>query len=608
MRAYALIQHRSGAKNPADEAIPLIAGHPLLAYSVAFARETPVERVLLSTDSPRHAEIGLAYGAEVPRLRAAGGGAGEADILADLETALPARGIPLPDIWVWLDPVHPFRAPAAIAEAIAVLRDRAEVDAVRLVSRPDARLHRIDPEGWLEASDAPAACATTGVEVFRHASWRSRSPSSPRQRVHPLAQPRITALAADSPDGTELVRALLESWPRPAIVAKHVQLPEPLPPLATPAPGVAQLRPHYDRSDPRRQIEILCRLMLHEAKPDYSNTAGDLARARPDLLRTAAELVLSRWPLHPVALHMLALTQLRLGDFAAASQGLRRFRDTTAPLRGFDKRKILRASLLDTRAEPAQRVEDWARHGAQHGALSACSYAVQRAVAEAGAPDLSTFEAQLAISRRAMLAEAESAAMGGDSAARAFVDIVARLQAARSVAIVGNADTLRGSLSATRIEAHDLVVRCNFPVIADFEADVGTRTDLMLFDSSIRGRLVGKMARHANYAEVPALCFGGGRAPPGTPDLPSASPSLMRVIGDVTYACGTTGFRGISLISLILDRPAELFGFTFFPLGRKGDYFEEIAPAVLHEMAYERWFVERVLPVLRPRVRWVQPT
>jgi hypothetical protein len=231
---------------------------------------------------------------------------------------------------------------------------------------------------------------------------------------------------------------------------------------------------------------------------------------------------------------------------------------------------------------------------------------VQRAVAEAYAPDLSAFEAQLAISRRAMLAQAESAAMAGDSAAQAFLDIVARLQAARSVAIVGNADTLRGSLSATRIEAHDLVVRCNFPVIAGFEADVGTRTDLMLFDSSIRGRLVERMARHANYAEVPALCFGGGRPAPGTPDLPSASPSLMRMMQDLGYDHGTTGFRAVLLLTLILDRPAELFGFSFFPLGRQGDYFERSAPEVLHEMAYERWFVERVLPVLRPQVTWVQ--
>lgn len=346
--------------------------------------------------------------------------------------------------------------------------------------------------------------------------------------------------------------------------------------------------------------------MLHEAKPDYSNTAGDLARARPDLLRTAAELILSLWPLHPVALHMLALTSLRLGDFAAASQRLRLFRDTTAPQRGFDTRKILRASLLDTTAEPTRRAEDWARHGAEHGALSASSYAVQLAVAEARAPDLAPFETQLDLGRRAMMAQAEQAAMAGDAAAQALLGIAARLQAARSVAIVGNADTLRGSAEAKRIEAHDVVVRCNYPVITGFESDVGTRTDLMLFDSSFSGRLVELMARHASYPEVPALCFGRAAAP-DTPGPPSAPPSLMRMISDLTYGSGTTGFRAVLLVALILDRPLELFGFTFFPLGSQGDYFARATPEVLHEMAYERWFVERVLSVLRPQVSWVRP-
>ena len=107
MRAYALIPARSGSKGLPDKNVLPIAGHPLLAYSVAFGKRIPVERVPLSTDSPRYAEIGRAYGAEIPGLRgptASGDTAMEEDILADLDTALPARGIPLPDIWVWLKP------------------------------------------------------------------------------------------------------------------------------------------------------------------------------------------------------------------------------------------------------------------------------------------------------------------------------------------------------------------------------------------------------------------------------------------------------------------------------------------------------------------------
>jgi len=58
----------------------------------------------------------------------------EEDILADLAKALPARGIPLPDIWVWLKPTCPFRDPAAVEQALALLAAQPDLDAVRIVS------------------------------------------------------------------------------------------------------------------------------------------------------------------------------------------------------------------------------------------------------------------------------------------------------------------------------------------------------------------------------------------------------------------------------------------------------------------------------------------
>jgi CMP-N-acetylneuraminic acid synthetase len=171
MRAYALIPARSGSRSLPDKNTLSVAGHPLLAHSIAFAKRIPVERVLLSTDSPRYAEIGRAYGAEVPGLRgaaASGDTAMEEDILAELDTVLPARGIPLPDLWVWLKPTCPFRDAGAVAQAIAVLRDRRGAHRTAgspALSHPDT--------GAPATSGAPAPSQGGSRARWRQAATRS---------------------------------------------------------------------------------------------------------------------------------------------------------------------------------------------------------------------------------------------------------------------------------------------------------------------------------------------------------------------------------------------------------------------------------------------------
>lgn len=242
LRAYALIPARSGSKGLPDKNILPVDGHPLLAYSVAFARAIPVERILLSTDSERYADIGRRYGAEVPGLRGAAAShdtAMEEDILADLAESLPARGIPLPDLWVWLKPTCPFRDPAAVTAALGLLSDRPDLDAVRIVSEADARLHVINAEGFLEPllpgwdparskmrrSEFPKVYQPFNLEVFRHQGWVERGSLFIGRRVAPIVLPRITGLDVDDRDSFEIIKALIEARPRPEVVARHLQAP-----------------------------------------------------------------------------------------------------------------------------------------------------------------------------------------------------------------------------------------------------------------------------------------------------------------------------------------------------------------------------------------------
>ena len=66
----AIIPARSGSKGVTDKNIKLLAGKPLMAYSIMAARlATNIDRVIVSTDSEKYAAIAREYGAEVPFLR-----------------------------------------------------------------------------------------------------------------------------------------------------------------------------------------------------------------------------------------------------------------------------------------------------------------------------------------------------------------------------------------------------------------------------------------------------------------------------------------------------------------------------------------------------------
>ena len=68
----AIIPARAGSQRIPGKNIRPLAGHPLLAYSIAAAQQSGVcDRVIVSTDSAEIAEIATAYGAEVPGMRPA---------------------------------------------------------------------------------------------------------------------------------------------------------------------------------------------------------------------------------------------------------------------------------------------------------------------------------------------------------------------------------------------------------------------------------------------------------------------------------------------------------------------------------------------------------
>src|SRR5262245_57387498 len=68
----ALIPARQGSKRVPGKNVRALAGHPVLAYTIAPAIESGVfQSVIVSTDSEEVAAIARHYGAEVPFLRPA---------------------------------------------------------------------------------------------------------------------------------------------------------------------------------------------------------------------------------------------------------------------------------------------------------------------------------------------------------------------------------------------------------------------------------------------------------------------------------------------------------------------------------------------------------
>ena len=69
-KILALIPARAGSKSIPQKNIINLGSHPLLAYSIGVARLSKfINRIIVTTDSKKYADIAKRYGAETPFLR-----------------------------------------------------------------------------------------------------------------------------------------------------------------------------------------------------------------------------------------------------------------------------------------------------------------------------------------------------------------------------------------------------------------------------------------------------------------------------------------------------------------------------------------------------------
>ena len=135
MEILALIPARGGSKGIPRKNIRNFAGYPLIAWSIAAAKQSElVTRVIVSTDDAEIAAVARQCGAETPFLR-------PAELAQDQTTDLPVFEHALqwleenegyrPEVVVQLRPTSPIRPKGMIDSAIRILLAHADADCVR---------------------------------------------------------------------------------------------------------------------------------------------------------------------------------------------------------------------------------------------------------------------------------------------------------------------------------------------------------------------------------------------------------------------------------------------------------------------------------------------
>lgn len=153
----AVVQARGGSKSLPRKNIRTLAGHPLIAYSIAAGLAAHhVTRLVISTDDPEIAAIARDYGAEVPFLRPAELAQDETPDLPLFQHALhwlQDRQGYRPDIIIQLRPTSPLRPAGLIDDAVEKLCACPEADCVRSVTVPGQNPYKMwrknDANGFL---------------------------------------------------------------------------------------------------------------------------------------------------------------------------------------------------------------------------------------------------------------------------------------------------------------------------------------------------------------------------------------------------------------------------------------------------------------------------
>jgi len=131
----AIIPARGGSKSIPQKNIRKLAGHPLIAYSIAAGLQSDyVTRTVVSTDSEEIAQMAISYGCEVPFLRPSSLAEDETLDFPVMKHVLDKLALDedyRPDVLVQLRPTSPLRPRGCVDTAVKTLLAHPDADCVR---------------------------------------------------------------------------------------------------------------------------------------------------------------------------------------------------------------------------------------------------------------------------------------------------------------------------------------------------------------------------------------------------------------------------------------------------------------------------------------------
>ena len=127
MRRIAIIPARSGSKGLPDKNIKTLNGKPLIAYSIECAISSGVfDKVFVSTDSQKYADIAMRYGADASFLRSeknSGDTASSWDAVREVIDTFEKNGEHFEEIML-LQATSPLRIPEDIRHAVEIMHKK----------------------------------------------------------------------------------------------------------------------------------------------------------------------------------------------------------------------------------------------------------------------------------------------------------------------------------------------------------------------------------------------------------------------------------------------------------------------------------------------------
>lgn len=225
MNAVALIPARGGSvRVPGKNVLPL-AGHPLIAYSIASALQSGIfTDVIVSTDSAEIAAVSVEYGASVPGLRPAELGTSTSP---DIDWVVHVMRDRDEDAFAILRPTSPFRTAATIRRAWGQFSagDADSIRAVELVKQHPGKMWVIEgdlmrplldqgegevpyhstqfaalPQVWVQNSS---------LEIARRRVLESSPPTIAGERVAPFLTEGSEGFSIDYPEDVERAERLV---------------------------------------------------------------------------------------------------------------------------------------------------------------------------------------------------------------------------------------------------------------------------------------------------------------------------------------------------------------------------------------------------------------